>query len=340
MNKETLIQNIKKANKHYTITGENLVSDFQYEKWLSDLRDIEPNHRLLTEIGKVKVKSQGKVKHDVPMLSLDKVYNVSDLEKWIDKVSRNGNEEFSIMPKYDGISGRLRNGILSTRGDGDEGEDISHWLNYIVKFAGPEDDFENYDGEIVINLDVFRDYFASGRIKRDNGEIYKTPRNAISGILNNDEPNPELRGLILFVSYNYRGLTYYRNMKVSILSKIEFAKEMIAKERLPTDGIVVKLKDEEYGKSLGRTSHHWKNAIALKHDNEAAWTTLVGVEFQMAKEHIGIVGILKPVEINGVTISRVTLHNLDIIREFDLCIGDEVLIERSGDVIPTIRAKR
>lgn len=244
------------------------------------------------------------------------------------------NEKFKLQCKFDGISGRKNENFLSTRGDGNEGEDISDKLPLINLISNNPNEF---DGELLISKSNFKKYFESGKIVRGGGEKYKTSRNAISGLMNNDldklDDVLKFGKIIDMVDYNIFSIE--TNVE-NIDSDIEKMKNSSYFEYYPTDGFVVKLADEEYGKSLGVTSHHPKHSMALKHDNESAWTRLIGVKFQMAKDTIGMVGIVEPTVINNVTIQRVTLHNMDVIESLDLQIGDEVLIERAGDVIPHI----
>lgn len=326
--KEHLIENIIEANFVYSKTGENFVADNVYEEWIQELKSLDPNHSLLTNPEPVSVSSLGKVIHKTPMLSLNKVYSIEELKKWMNKVARNPDEVFEVSPKYDGIFGRLNlsENSLSTRGNGTEGEDISDKISEIQMLILSEE--KVIDGELLITYSDFENNVKDKLSKRDGTE-YKTPRNAVAGLLNQDRKLPE--NVITFVPHNeFRLLT----TEYPIENVIEQVKRLSGD--YPTDGLVIKLTDEEYGKSLGSTSHHPKHSMALKHDNESAWTRLIDVEFQMAKDTIGMVGIVEPTVINNVTIQRVTLHNMDVIESLDLRIGDEVLLERAGDVIPHI----
>lgn len=334
MKKTDIIKTLVKANEIYWSTGENGMPEAEYNRLMAKLQEIDPNHPLITGIGETKIKSAGKVVHDTPMLSLDKAYTVDEVRKWMAKVARTADEEFFVTPKYDGIAARLQDGCLATRGGGDAGENISHFISIMTWKLDPHSDhLERHDGEILITDKTFTEKFVSGKVTRSGGEKYKNSRNAAAGILNNDHVENQWEGVLTFVEHSQYATPAFQS---DIDSKIEFVKEIIHDLGLPTDGIVIKVADEKYADSLGHTSHHWKHSIALKHANESEWTVLKGVEFQMAKDHIGMVGILEPVEIEGATIKRVSLHNLDIIKQLELSIGDEVLIERAGAVIPYI----
>jgi len=322
-----LIEKIKEANKYYAENGENFVSDKLYHSWLNQLKEKDPTNPLLTSLQPTtKIKGE-KIKHSSPMLSLDKVYSIDELKKWMEKVSRKKDEKFILMPKFDGIAGRLENGILSTRGDGDEGENITDKLPIINHVDS------DYDGELLIRFSTFVEHFFSGKIKKRDGNLYKNPRNSVAGMLANDDITDTLKERVIdFVSYSEWGKEIESSSDISMIID-NFKKEI---SDYPFDGFVVKLKDEEYGKSLGFTSHHWKHSLALKNDNESRTSVLRDVEFSVAKEYIGMVGIIDPVDFNGANIKRVSLHNLDIVKDFDLRIGDNVVIQRSGDVIPTL----
>lgn len=321
-----IVDTLTKANEIYWKTGQNYFSDETYFGLEEQLRKLNPQHELLKKVQSPVVSSLGKIKHATPMLSLEKVYSIEELKKWMQKVARTPDEKFLVMPKYDGIAGRwdYENKILSTRGDGEEGENISHH----AKNIGRLDILPDKDGEILIRDDVFKNNVI-GKVQRSSGDDYKNSRNAVAGLLNNDREFP--KGIVEFYPYDYM-------CRIAQIGCIEEKIQTLKAElhQIPNDGFVVKIQDPHYAAAMGFTTHHWKHSVALKHANESGWTQLIGVEFQMAKDTIGMVGILSPVEINGVTIRRVSLHNLDIIHGMDLMINDRVLIERAGDVIPYI----
>ncbi len=317
---------LEEANRVYDETGENGIPESEYNSLMKELEEIDPTNSLINRVASSKVSSTGKVRHKKLMLSLEKVYTIEDLTKWMNKVARSPEERFVVMPKYDGIAGRFKDGVLSTRGDGEEGENISHRIPLIDFYE------EEYDGELLITDDMFEKIVKESLITRKDGTPFKNSRNAVSGILSSEYDISWNRSgfrLIQFMPYHF----------ISIETTIPVIEETITtlKEQFkgyPTDGIVVKLADEQYAESLGYTLHHYKHSIALKEDTETVQTVLKDVEFQVAKNHIGIVGILEPVEISGVTVSRVSLHNIDFIKSHNLKIGDGVIIKRAGEVIP------
>lgn len=336
---DQIVQWVDEADDFYYSTGKNQVPDKKYQGWIEYIRSIDPKHRLVTKIRSVEVDSLGKVRHAKKMLSLQKCYKLSELRDWMTKVSRNDREQFWLSPKLDGIAGRyiVSQGKLYTRGDGEYGEDVSHRLP-LIKFKNEDDNLQEWDGEILITHEDFATYFQPSDVNpnplitRKDGSHFKNPRNAIAGLMNSeyDLGIGDVKPLTM--------ISYFRfKVPVTIENVDDAIKKMVPRvAHYPTDGLVVRLADTEYGDTLGATSHHYKHSMALKNTNQKAETTLIGVEFNMARSYIGMVGILKPVEVGGVTISRVTLHNMDFVKEHDLRIGDRVVIERQGDVIPGI----
>jgi DNA ligase (NAD+) len=334
MNKTEIVETLESANEVYRETGQNGIPEAEYNRLMDELTRLDPDHPLHTQITFGPVSSTGKVVHKIPMLSLDKAYTVEEVQKWMKKVARSPEEMFELTPKLDGVAGRIDGSLLCTRGNSEIGEDISHFLPILDVVLDSNKIEGHRDGEILITKTTFAKEFATGNITRSSGEKYKTPRNAVSGILNNDHVEEQWKGVLTFIEHSRH--TIMVGFHDDLEEKIDFVKDQIQLLGFPTDGLVLKVADPEYAASLGHTSHHWKHSIALKHANDSAVTRLIDVEFQMAKDHIGMVGILEPVEINGVSIRRVSLHNLDVIKELGLKVGDIVTIERAGDVIPHI----
>ena len=342
---KNLVKLIKYHNKKYWIDNDPEISDSDYDKLEINLKKLDPNNKVFDEIYDIKIKfktKRKKVKHIPPMLSLNKVYSTKDLFSWCLSVSRNENELFSLQPKLDGISGDIDKGILSTRGDGEIGEDISS-KKIIMNYIGPNNTstimelFNGKDrGEIIIKKQVFENI--KNKIKRSDGSYYKTPRGLCSGLLMRDNTDISFGRILNFVSFN----TYSQNYSLKQLQKLDF--KQLEKELSSwiynTDGLVIKLVDEEYSKSLGYTSHHPKGQIAFKFDNPSKETILEGIEWSMGKHTITPVGLIRPVEINNAKISRVSLHNGKFILDKNLHIGDYVTVERAGEIIPYVLSSR
>ncbi len=330
---------IYEADDYYISTGMNLVPDKKYNQWIEYVKMVDPSHEIVTRIQNIEVDSLGKIRHKKKMLSLNKCYKLSELKQWMKNIARTKDEEFWLSPKYDGIAGRKTSvsnkKVLLTRGDGEYGEDISNRLDSIkYKHDGTENE---WDGEILVTEDDFKEFFQPNDVNpnpvitRKNGDWYKSPRNAVSGLMRSTDPLPNRIKPITMVSY-----TRFR-VPVTIKTIDKAIQEMIPRiQHYPIDGLVIRLADDVYGDLQGATSHHYRHSMALKNSNESGETKMRDVEFNMAKSHISLVGILDPIEIGGVTISRVTLHNTDFIKKHDIRIGDTIIIERSGDVIPNV----
>jgi len=319
--------------------GETLISDAEYDSKIEELRKIDSNHPILHTIEHGKAISMDKqIIHEKPMLSLNKVYNKDDLMEWIKHVSRNEKEIFLIQPKYDGISCHYDKGIYSTRGDGNIGENIT---NVCVAMCNhqEEDGRKKIDfyGEIVIKKSDFKNIYS--KVFRPDGNLFKNSRNAVAGILGNDD----------YMYYANQGaiLTLIDYDKYSFESSVEdfeknwdVFKGIINTLDYPMDGIVIKIKDKEYAESLGYTAHHPKGAIAFKFENASAETVLLDVEYGMGKENITAIAVFEPIELNGVTISKAVIpmnsKNLPNIYNGDFRKGSKIIVERAGDVIPHI----
>lgn len=312
-----------------------LVNDPIYDQIVKRLLKIEPDNKYLKEIHTPKVESIGKVTHIIKMLSLGKAYTYNELILWAGKLARTPGEKFRLMPKLDGVSGQKKNGVLATRGDGEIGENITHKLSFIntVTKGDPED----MRGEILFTKTMFQDIKES--ITRKSGEQYKNERNAVGGILRRSDIAP--LKILMFVDFEYIFTDYtfaeFKNLGENVWETlVEDAKNM----NFPTDGLVLKVVDKEYGESLGATSHHLKSAIAFKFENPGAWSVLRSVLFSPGKHDTTPVGKIDPVEISGVQVKSPNLHNWKNILKLDLHIGDEVWCERAGDVIPDITKTR
>ena len=329
------LEEIINKNDQLYWSGNPQISDEEYDLYVEELKKLDPNNELVNRVNENIVSSIGKVNHITPMLSIDKIYEFDSLVDWINKKSRNDDECFVIQPKYDGISAHLEKGILSTRGNGYVGENISNKLS-IINIETKSDNIDNLLGEILIRKDDFENIF-SKIVSPSTKKCYKIPRNATAGIMGTDDIThfQNQNAKLTFVDYN---LISFKVKKSEFEDKWDDIFNQIIKLPYPMDGIVIKLEDKEYGESLGATAHHPRNAVALKFGNPQANTTILDIEWSFGKNCLTPVAILKPVNINGITIQRASLSNYDNIVNMNIMIGDDVIIERAGDVIPHIVA--
>ena len=335
LNEQGLIKLIMHHNESYWENGTLEISDERYDELIRALEKINPDHSLVIAINAPTVASEGKVRHASPMLSLDKAYSFEDIDSWAKKNKRSENELYLIEPKYDGISANYADNILATRGNGEVGENISAKLPLIEletsNYTGPVD--RAVRGEILIRNDDFRNLYS--RINKKNGGKYKNSRNAVGGIMGLLDISDMLRQGAKLTLVDYEMISY--SVEYLMLEKRwpELV-EKIEKLPYPMDGIVIKLADEIYGKKLGNTAHHPRGQIAFKFSGMRKESLLKEVQWSFGKNCLTPVAEIEPVEIGGVTIRHASLHNAQNIIDKDIQIGDRVIIERAGDVIPYI----
>ncbi len=322
MNKERkLALEIRKHNKAYWEDKKPLISDQKYDAQVSELRELNPEHALLSFIGSDS-SGRKKVKHSEPMLSLDKCYDEDGLLAWASKVSRDDTELFEIAPKYDGISSFKEEELLLSRGDGETGEDITDAISKM------ETSPSSGRGEIVVfksDLEKYRDQLP---------RPYKTCRSAAAGLVNNQDLPAGTPKILRFMSFDFVD----SSLEFQDFKSIDWVTTMEDFQNLdvPTDGIVISLADKAYGESLGMTDHHPRHSIALKYRNPTGETKLKSITWQLGKYKLTPVAELEPVEISGYTHKRASLHNWDQIQRLQIKIGNKVCVQRCGDVIPNI----
>jgi len=327
-----LVEIVTHHNKQYWELDESEISDADYDFLKRELEHLDPENDLLTKIDDSAFEWGTKVIHNKPMLSLDKVFSLEEILTWATKVSRNSEELFDIQLKYDGAAGKLNQTTnqLVTRGDGIEGVDVSDKMP-IIDIESSSNDTELL-GEIIFNNNSFEYY----KINNKTEKTYKNSRNAIGGILrtkNISEVDPSIQ--LVFV--DHESVSDHLKLKELENDFNEVTANLLADmDNYPSDGIVIKLHDREYSESLGATGHHPRGAIAYKFPDAEYPTKLIDVIWQSGKRKLTPVAIVEPVDIDGATVSRVSLHNaLNVITK-DIKINDTVYIKRSGSVIPYI----
>lgn len=336
-----LEEKIRFHNANYWEKSTPTISDSQYDALMRELSDLDPENPLLLQVQTPAVASMGEVQHTVPMLSLDKAYSFVEIQTWAQKYARSPQEKFLIQPKYDGVSVSYEHGVLATRGDGFLGENITDKKSIIMcEYKGKEIPEplanQNVRGELLIRTDAFSKVWS--KLKGRNGQPYKNPRNTIGGVLTLKESR-DIES-IRFVGA-YLTLVEYgkNNWEVSLEEMPSVWNEILTQIELlpyPMDGLVVKLADVAYADSLGMTAHHPRGQIAFKFTNVQKQSVLRAVEWSFGKNCLTPVATIDPIEIGGITIRHATLHNLQNMLDRDLHIGDTVIVERAGDVIPYI----
>jgi len=310
------------------------ISDEEYHELTKELRNINPENPVLLKIHTPTVSSLGEIEHAVPMLSLDKVYTIDEWIEWANKVKRNNQEIFYIENKFDGWSVEKNRNILSTRGDGFVGDDISNKLVYIKMIDGSSVSSVSYiHGELVMLKSDFEKI--KTQIFRKNGKPYKTPRTILTGLLSKDEIRDGVGKVLTLIPFN----SFQIQATFEALKTIDFNKLIEERKNAdyPIDGLVMKLADIDYGVSLGSTSHHVRSAMALKLTNPTGKTVLRSIRWSIGKHKITPVGEVDPVEISGVIVDSPSLHNYKYIIDNDIHIGDTLIVERCGDIIPDVQ---
>lgn len=348
-----LIGLLNKAADAYYNTGNTIMEDREYDSLLEELRSLEqetgfvmmtsPTHKVGYE-----VKSElQKVTHNHPMLSLAKT------KDWNEFIRYFGNKDVIGMEKMDGLTCSLRyiNGELvsaETRGNGTVGEDIFHNIKTVktVPQKIPYKDELIVDGEIICTYQDFEPFSTE----------YKNPRNFASGSIRLLGSNECAKRPLTFVAWNViQGFNDENSFlrKLVLIDKLGFtvvpwtssfdwdAKEFLvnkAKELgYPIDGLVGRFDNIKYGENLGATEHHSNSALAYKFKDDVYETTLRNVEWNTTRTGIiAPVAVFDEVDLDGALTTRATLHNLSIIEQLELGIGDTITVYRSNMVIPKI----
>lgn len=331
---EKLEQKIEHHNKLYWEEDANIeISDEAYDLLVEKLRVLNPDSKIFKALEvQESTSTKGKYTHKKPMLSLDKFYSKDKAIAWMKKVSRSTDEKFQFELKLDGISGKLEDGNLATRGNGKIGENHTDKIPYLSYFSDNfntpfENPLLNCIGEILIT-----DTFFENNLKDD----YKNSRNACAGLMGKKDPEYINGKGLTFVDYNWSHIT--RRCTVNELKENwdKWVKEFKGLG-LPYDGLVIKVADKVHYESLGYTSKFPKGAIAFKFANKSAITKVKSITWQVGRTgRLTPVAELEPIDLAGVTISRATGHNFDFINEKGIVAGCDVVIERAGDVIPKI----
>lgn len=346
------------AKKAYYGDGLSFMSDAEFDALEEELRAINPHHDYFKIVG-APVEEGYKIQHKIPMLSMGKAKVAEDLEKWMKKLSLPEGTEYCLQPKIDGLSAtcRYRKGRLvyvATRGDGQEGQDVSHIADYMEDIR-PEISFTQEDIEIRGEL-----YLPKNTTYDTKG---KSLRNNCVGLINRKENREDLKH-VRFVCYQIAGPSgiLTEAEKIDALHKEGFHSVIIEsasdKEGVvdyynrylesnrdewnyETDGIIITVNDNTIHEEIDSrwvVDHHHHYAIAFKPPAEGKETELLSVEWQVSRQgNIIPVAVFKPVTIGGANLERASLHNYENVLKLRVDKGDRLFIERANDVIPYVK---
>lgn len=352
------------------------ISDYEYDQLTQELKNLEMLNPDLVEsdsptqvvIGEVK-EGFSEVVHDVPMLSLQDVFDKQSIYEFTKKISENFNDfnlGYTVETKIDGLSVSLeyRKGVLvraSTRGNGKIGEDVTENIKQIKSI--PHELKDKIDLEVRGEVYMPNESFIKTNEDRDmnNLPLFANPRNAAAGTLRQLDPKIVAeRNLDIYVfniqkcektfSSHKESIEFLKAQGLNVVpicelvyspEDIEKVIDKIGKQRdsLPfgIDGAVIKLDDIELREELGTTSKTPKWAIAYKYPPEKKETKLIDISLQVGRTGaITPIAELETVKLSGTNVSRATLHNEDYIKQKEIKIGDIVVVQKAGDIIPEV----
>ena len=362
-----LIEVLNKASKAYYAEDIEIMSNAEYDALYDELLMLEEKTGTVlagsptVNVGYEAVDNLPKETHESPMLSLDKTKDREALRDWL-----NGHEAL-LSWKLDGLTIVLtyEYGTLSkavTRGNGEVGEVVTNnaktFINLPHKIA--------YKGKLIIRGEAVISYDDFNKINEEipeEGAKYKNPRNLCSGSVRQLNNEITAKRNVRFIAFNYVSqggsdtdfklrseqfdflkkqgfevVEYHKVTEDSILDKISYFAKMVANYPIPSDGLVLTYNDIEYGRSLGRTAKFPRDSIAFKWADETANTHLIDMEWSPSRTGlINPVAIFEPVELEGTTVSRASVHNVSIVKSLMLGIGDEISVYKANMIIPQIK---
>ena len=363
-----LISRLNQAAKVYYQGQGEVMSNFEYDKLYDELLALEKetgitmNNSPTIHVGYETISELPKEQHVQPMLSLNKTKEPADLVAWL------GNEQGLLSMKLDGLSIILtyENGELVkalTRGNGEIGEVITNNAKTFVNIPGRI----QYTGTLIVRGEALIRYSDFEELNKQENveEQYKNPRNLCSGSVRQLNNEITAKRRVHFYAYNIisigdeisftkkkEGLSWlvkqgfevapYREVSASnIEDMITYFSNYVKQSDLPSDGLVLTFYDVAYSATLGRTAKFPHDSIAFKWQDELAETTLREIEWSASRTGlINPVAVFDAVELEGTTVSRASVHNVSILKELKLGIGDKILVYKANMIIPQIQENK
>lgn len=356
-NLDIVTEEVKRLNKLYR-DGDTEITDPEYDALISAIKSVDPENEIfmsgvIESIDEVNPERKEKLKY--PMFSLDKETSLEDIKKWLINKGLPLTTDLIITAKYDGISilKNERTGDAWSRGDGVFGETMHEHYKKLNDKGLKQNKFTI--GEMIIPKPVF----ASNTFYRDNGEPFKNARNMIAGLKNSDTISEDLK-YAKHIRYGFADDNFEQNKSEQLLEisaffnyvpfEIRSANELNIDElnkifaewgkEFDIDGLVLDINDKNIRKKLGRERNN--NPAYARAFKNPDWATVVESKILDIEWNVSKNGLLKPVakvepvDIDGVTVSRVTLNNAKFVKDNNLGINSIVKIIRSGFVIPKI----
>lgn len=360
-----LVSLLNKASRAYYQEAQEIMSNYEYDRLYDELKELEDelgitlSNSPTVNVGYEVVSELPKERHESPMLSLDKTKEVEELKNFV------GDQKVLMSWKMDGLTVVLtyRDGKLYkavTRGNGEVGEVITNnakvFKNVPVQIA--------YQGELILRGEAVIGYKDFEKINQEIEDVdarYKNPRNLCSGSvrqLNNqitakrnvmfyaftlvqadgvDFQNSRACQMEWLKSQGFTTVEYYMVTRDSVEDEVTKFSSKISENDFPSDGLVLTYDDIAYGRSLGRTAKFPRDSFAFKWQDEIRETVLREIEWSPSRTGlINPVAIFDPVELEGTTVSRASVHNISIMEELELGIGDKIEVYKANMIIPQI----
>lgn len=362
---QELVELLNRAGKAYYQESREIMSNFEYDALYDELKGLEEELGIVLassptiHVGYEVFSELPKERHESPMLSLDKTKEVSRLKEFV------GNQKAVISWKMDGLTIVLtyRGGTLYkavTRGNGEIGEVITNNARVFKNIPL----HISYKGELILRGEAvigYRDFERINETIEDVDAKYKNPRNLCSGSvrqLNNeitakrnvkfyaftlvkaegvDFHNSRAYQLDWLADQGFEVVEHYPVTADELEERVAYFAEKIKENDFPSDGLVLVYDDIAYGQSLGRTAKFPRDSFAFKWADEIKETHLLEIEWSPSRTGlINPVAIFEPVELEGTTVSRASVHNLSIMEELELGIGDTIEVYKANMIIPQI----
>ena len=360
-----LIPILVQAAKAYYQEDREIMSNFEYDRLYDELASLERETGVILsgsptqQVGYQVLEELPKETHESPMLSLDKTKSVEDLAEWL------GDQKGLLSWKMDGLTIVLtyRGGELSkavTRGNGEIGEVITPnartFVNIPLRIA--------YQGELTLRGEAIIRYSDFTRINEEIEDVdakYKNPRNLCSGSVRQlnsritaersvrfeafalvradgvDFKNSRKEQFEWLKTQGFEVVPYVEVDAGTIRDAVKRFEEQVPENDIPSDGLVLLYDDIAYGDSLGRTAKFPRNSIAFKWQDEVRETTLSYIEWSASRTGlINPVAVFEPVELEGTTVSRASVHNISIMEALELGAGDRITVYKANMIIPQI----